>query len=539
MKIAFSGQMKELDRQTIEDVGIPGAVLMENAGRETVSVMDASIDTLEDNRIIVFAGKGNNGGDGFVIARHLYNRGSEVLVFLLGKLSDLDGDAGTHARVADAMQIPVIEVQSKNDLLENRTVIRYADVIVDALFGTGLKRPIEGIFKEAVMLINDSDALVVSVDIPSGLMADTSEEIGPTVTADITVTFGLPKFAQLLYPAALHAGQVIVADISIPSSAVTAMQINGQILCPHHFPAFLMPRSPHAHKGDYGHLLILAGSPGKTGAAILAATAAARAGAGLVTAAVPDPLNTVIESNMIEAMTYPLPGPSPVYHPEHLAAVNDLMIGKSALLIGPGIGTAPETIDFMKQLMADVDIPVIMDADALNIIASSHGPWFNAKCPRVLTPHPGEFSRLTDLDVKSVLGEQLDLVTDYAGVNKSIVVLKTARTLIACPDGAFYINTTGNSGMATGGSGDILSGIISGLIASGMEPGQAVGAGVFWHGLTGDFTAEAAGSREMLAGDMLRYMKRARELILREPFLFNGKTIPYPEDYISSENFLD
>ena len=535
MKVAFSGQMRELDRQAIEEAGIPGIVLMENAGRETVRVLNDYYPDLQEARVIVFAGRGNNGGDGFVIARHLTNRGCEVVVFLMGHLDDLSGDAATNARIATAMAIPILEIESKTQLTAQRDVIQNVDIIVDAMFGTGLKRALKDIFSDAVMVINESNAFVVSVDIPSGLLSDTGSIIGQAVMADLTVTYGLPKPGLLIYPGAYHTGQLVVADISIPRTLVDDMHLSGEILSPVHFPAFFSPRAPDSHKGRYGHLLILAGSPGKTGAAILAARAAARTGTGLVTLAAPSPLNTVYESTLAEIMTFPLPGKSPVFHPDHIEAVRDALIGKSAVLIGPGIGTSPETEEFLRALMASIDVPVILDADALNIIATSHGPWFKPGITRILTPHPGEFSRLTDLEVRAVLDEQLDVITDFAGTNHCIVVLKTARTLIAYPDGRFWINITGNPGLAKGGSGDILAGMIAGLAARGLEPEQAAIAGVFWHGLTGDLASEQLGMHEMLAGDMLEFMAAARYLMASEPGRWNGTTVPYLESEESDD----
>ncbi|MBN1296640.1 NAD(P)H-hydrate dehydratase [bacterium] len=535
MKVAFSGQMKEIDRLTIEEIGIPGVVLMENAGREVVSALADRFDDLHTCRVIVCVGPGNNGGDGFVIARHLWNRGADVLIRAVQSDRAISGDANIHAQVCRNMGIPMETISDIDDIRNLDSVLHDSDIIIDALFGTGLKTAVTGLYARVITSINDSDAFVVSVDIPSGLAADSSRLTGPVVSADLTVTFGLPKPALVLYPAAHTAGHVVVADISIPDTVIDSVNLTGDILTPYHFPAFFTPRPLDAHKGRLGHLLVIAGSPGKTGAAILATRAAARSGTGLVSAAVPGPLNSILESSLIEPMTIPLPGPSSVFHPDHIPHLKQALIGKSSVLIGPGIGTDPLTAEFLKLFLPLVDVPLILDADALNIMASSSGPWQSPRGPRILTPHPGEFSRLTDHPVDVLLDDPLDIVTDYAVTNQCILVFKTARTVIAHPDGRFLINAVGNPGLATGGSGDILSGLIAGLAARMLLPDQAVSAGVFWHGLAADRTASIRGQEEMLAGDILDHLAEARHVMTDHPEIFNGTMIPYPD----IDSFLD
>ncbi len=529
MKIAYSSQMRELDRLTIEETGIPAEVLMENAGREVVAVLIDRFPSLINLSVTILCGPGNNGGDGFVIARHLINRGGDCCVFLFGKKENQTGAARIHAEIASNMEIPIIEIASETDLeLVLETVLK-ADLIVDSLFGTGLHRPLGSIYSKLIQTVNDSDAAIVSVDLPSGLSSDSCVPIGPTIHADITVTFGLPKPALILYPTAEYAGQVVVADISIPRTNVEKLDIQGNILTPYQFPALFQPRAADCHKGTLGHLLIIAGSPGKTGAAILSATAAARAGSGLVTLAIPEPLNLIAETRLTEVMSLPLPGLSTHFCPEHIPALLAALPGKSAVLIGPGLGTHRATADFLRAIMQEVDIPLILDADALNIISASAGPWFSGKIPRVLTPHPGEFCRLTDSSMQSLMQNPIDIVTDYATSTSSIVVLKTARTIIAFPDGRYYLNITGNPGLATGGTGDVLAGMISGLAARFLCTEQASTAGVFWHGLTGDITAYFKGEEEMLAGDLFEFMADARLLLSENVDFFNGVHIPYPD----------
>jgi ADP-dependent NAD(P)H-hydrate dehydratase / NAD(P)H-hydrate epimerase len=526
MKIADSYHMRELDRMTIEDTGIPGEVLMENAGQAVFRTLSEEIEDLHHHRIVILCGPGNNGGDGFVTARYLANNACEPTVILAGEHTGLRGACRIHADAAVNTGIRVHEIHDTT-LQVAQEWIHDADIIIDALFGTGVNRPLDGPFLSLVSAVNDSDAYVVSVDIPSGMSADTGQLIGPCIHADQTVTFGLPKPALILYPPAACAGRISVADISIPVSNIQKMNLPGDILTPDHFPVFFAPREPDTHKGRLGHLLIIAGSPGKTGAAILSARAAARAGAGLVTVAIPQPLNGILESNLIEVMTLPMPGTASHFTPEHVKTIHDALSGKTAVLAGPGIGTHPETAEFLRCLCPGIRQPLILDADALNCIAADPEPFFPTGQARVLTPHPGEFSRLTGLPVEDIFRKQIETVTGYASGKKSIVVFKTARTIIASPDNTYRINITGNPGLASGGSGDVLAGLISGLAAQNIDLIQAAGAGVFWHGLTADITAALHGENEMLAGDLPGHLAEAREIIAHHKELFNGRHIPY------------
>lgn len=528
MRIAYGSQIREIDRITIEETGIPEEVLMENAGHAVVYAMAEQIPDLTGSSILILCGPGNNGGDGFVAARLLNNLGFDCSICLCGDMNALKGAAKINATIVANMGIPVKTIAAGESLRQVFDLIQTTDVIVDALFGTGLHRPLSGIYPALIDAVNDSDAIVVSVDLPSGMSADTCTLIGPTINADLTITFGLPKPALVMFPSAESAGQVVVADISIPRSTIDRMEITGNILTPFDFPNFFQPRAPDIHKGRLGHLLILAGSPGKTGAAILGSLAAARAGAGLVTLAIPEPLNPIIETALTEVMSLPLPGTEPYFSTSHINTVIEALAGKSALLIGPGIGTRKETADFLKAVIQEANVPMILDADALNIIAATPGPWFKKHSPRILTPHPGEFSRLTDVDRNTMLDNPVDLVTEYAVSTSSTVVYKSARTIIAFPNGRYSVNITGNPGLATGGSGDILAGMIAGLATQSMDPFQASAAGVFWHGLTGDFTVLHKGEREMLAGDMLDFMWIARKYLIDNPDVFDGSLIPYP-----------
>lgn len=529
MRIAFSDQMREIDRYTIEKTGIPGIVLMENAGRETVNRLRLYFDDLPGRKIAVFCGKGNNGGDGYVIARHLWNLGCDVSIGAMSACDDLNGDARTNAEVAVRMGIPVQELTGEDGQSVLSDLLEDPDIVIDALLGTGTTGPARGLYAGVIDEINESDAFIVSVDVPSGLLADSPAIHGPTVSADLTVTYGLPKPGLLLYPAAEKAGQLCVVDISIPSENIDLMQLPNAILTPDHFPDFFAPRLLTTHKGRQGHLLIIAGSPGKTGAALLAAKAAARAGPGLVTLAIPAPLNGIAESLCEEIMTLPLSGESDVLHPDHFQQIVSALPGKTSVLMGPGIGTCKDTCRLLMQLLPEITVPLVIDADALNIIAENGIGLLRKASPVAITPHPGEFSRLTGLSVQDLLQRQLHLVPEFARRYDCTVVLKTARTLVSAPSGNTLVNITGNPGLATGGTGDVLAGLISGLMARHLVPVHAVSAGVFWHGLSGDLAVESIGEFELLAGDLLGFLGEARQIVTDFPDVFSGEFSPYPD----------
>lgn len=525
--IASTGQMRDLDSTAIRDYGIPGAVLMENAGRETVRIMEICLPALDAGLVTIVAGKGNNGGDGFVTARHLHNRNVPVEVVLLGKLEELKGDARLNADIAARMGIPVTEIREATGLED---VIWQSDVIVDAIFGTGLTKPAGGLYARAVEAINDSDAFVVSIDIPSGLNADTPAVTGPAVRADLTVTYGLTKPALVLFPSAEYAGQVVVVDISLPRPAVERAGLPGELITPYLFPGVFRERSRNSHKGHFGHLLIVAGSPGKTGAAVLAARAALRGGSGLVTLAACERLNSIFEMKLTEAMTALVPGHQDQwFDSSSLDAVLKLAESKSAVLIGPGIGMLPGTGEFVRSLTAELNIPVVIDADGLNLLAGSPPPWNRHGRPVIATPHPGEMSRLTGMSVRDLLADPVLHGTAFASTHSLTAVFKTARSMVFLPDGRWGVNITGNPGLATGGSGDVLAGLIAGYLAQGHSPAVSATAGVFIHGLAADLAAADIGEPELIPGDLLDYLGPARTTAESQPSLFTGEWVPYPD----------
>lgn len=510
MKILTSREMREIDRTAIEDLGIPGIVLMENAGLQVVRVLREFFPDPERLRIVVVAGKGNNGGDGFVVARHLHLDGARPEVLLLASKDEVKGDAATNLRIALNMGLPVEEVRTPARWNKLRTKVFQATVIIDAVFGTGLLKPLAGLFARAVDDINAARGFKIAVDIPSGLSADTFETIGPCVKADLTVTLAAPKIAHIFPPAADCVGEFIVAPIGIPPFLFDRPELKLEFVEEEAVRPFFKPRERDSHKGSYGHLLALCGSVGKTGAAVLAGRAALAMGAGLVTVATAESAQPVVARSMAELMTEPLPEtPKRTIAREALPRALELLEGKNAVLIGPGMSTDPSTSDFVRGLLPKLKIPAVIDADGLNIVASGPDILDRLKRPAVLTPHPGEFARLTGRTVPEVLAHRLALAPEFAAKYGIYLVLKGYRTLIAAPDGRVYVNPTGNPGMATGGTGDVLSGLIAAQIIQEKDILGAVLSAVYVHGLAGDIAAEKMGERSLLAGRIVRYLPQA------------------------------
>jgi NAD(P)H-hydrate epimerase len=516
MKVLTSRQMKEIDRKTIAEIGIPGIALMENAGIRIVETLKRRFPAPRAERVVIVAGKGNNGGDGLVVARHLFNQGVRPVVLLLASKGDVRGDAAVNLNAALNMGIPVTEIMSPEDWGRNKKALSRATVIVDAMFGTGLVKPLDGLYAQVVGEINASKAFKISVDIPSGLSSDTHRIIGPCVRADLTVTLAAPKIAHVLPPAEEYIGELVVAPIGIPPSLFDDSGLKLEMVERQDLEPFLKKRKKDTHKGTFGHVLIVSGSLGKTGAAALAGRAALKMGAGLVTVATPASCLPMVARSMPELMTEPLAEtPEKTIAAEALPRVLELLKDKDALLLGPGISTNPSTSEFVMALLPRVRIPMVLDADALNIIAANPGVLGSLKTPAVLTPHPGEFARLLGLTNREVLANRLELAPAFARRYRVYVVLKGHRSLTACPDGRVFINPTGNPGMATGGSGDVLGGMIAAQIAQEKDVRGAVVSAVYVHGLSGDMGAAELGERALTAGDIIRFLPKALKAMER------------------------
>lgn len=492
MKVALTKEVRSLDKRAIEELGIPGVVLMENAGSAVVRQMEMTLGSLADKKVCIFAGKGNNGGDGYVIARHLYNKGVRVKVFLLGEKEDVSGDARINLDILHNVGLDVIEVLGNRDWDKVKIAVTFADYLIDALLGTGFKGELSENMLSAIEIINQSGKAVVAVDMPSGVNADNGQIGCVAVQADYTVTFSVLKPGLLLYPGAERSGKISIADIGIPAALSENAAITQNAVRAVKVRDILMKRHPAAHKGTCGRAAILAGSTGLTGAAVLASRAAMRAGAGLVTLGVPESLHNIVEIKLTEVMTRPLAeitggaiGHKAVLEFTQLAAKADVVA------VGPGLGQESETAEAIRELIKMIDKPLVIDADALNALCGAPQVLSQTKALAVITPHPGEMARLTGLTVEEVNSDRIEIARMSAGDWNAIVVLKGAPTVVAFPDGEVYINTTGNACMATGGAGDVLTGVIAAFIAQGLSSHDAAVAGVYVHGLAGDIAAQA------------------------------------------------
>lgn len=510
MRVVTAQEMREIDRAAINDYGIPGIVLMENAGLAVAETIKEMLGGKSGQVVTIFAGKGNNGGDGFVAARHLHNSGIDVKVLLLANPGEITGDAAINLNIWNKMGQKVYPVAGSDDFNAVRLFLVKTDLIVDAIYGTGFKGPVREPVGRIMEAINAGGKPVVSVDVPSGLEADTGKVNGPCVRATTTVTFALPKLGLLFEPGAGYVGELKIADISIPQ-VLHESQLLKRNLLERQMAANWLPYRPSAsHKGDYGRVLLIAGSRGLTGAACLGAQAAARSGAGLVTLAVPEGLHGIVEAKLTEVMTAPLPQTDrQTISLEALPSISGMLDKADVLALGPGLSTHPETVELVQKLLPSLRIPCVLDADGLNALAGHTHIFKKMQAPLIITPHPGEMSRLTGMPVNKIQQDRLAVVEKFSLAWKTVVVLKGVPTLVCSPDGEVYINPTGNPGMASGGSGDVLTGIIAGLLAQGMSPLTASAAGVYLHGMAGDLAAAQKGMMGMLAGDILDVLPQA------------------------------
>lgn len=514
MKVASASEMQAMDKRAITEFSIPGLLLMEKAGAEVVQAMESRYGNLAGRKILVLSGKGNNGGDGFCAARHLKKRGSNVSCILFAHSTDITGDAQTNLTIARKLEIPFAEITTEKRLDQLRNHLDQADFVIDALFGTGLRSDLRGFFPEVIRTINSAGKKVVAVDIPSGLDATTGNILGECVNADLTVTFGLPKIGQVITPHRRFVGRLVVVDIGLPQPLLEDDRLKISLLDDKLVGSFFSPRVPDSHKGTYGHVLVIAGSEGKTGAAILCTRAVLRAGAGLVTLAAPRSLNPIFETQLIEPMTIALPETK-----EGAISDNALPIiyraakGKKVVALGPGLSTHPSTKLMVEDMVKNLGIPIVLDADAINAIELNILKF--TKAPVLITPHPGEMARLLNLSSRDIQENRIEAVQKTAQTYQINILLKGDRTLITDPEGNIFINPTGNPGMATAGSGDVLAGLITGFVAQGLSVNQAACAGAYIHGLAGDMAALESGEQAMIAGDILKWMPTAINQVLK------------------------
>ncbi len=516
MKVLSVEQMRTVDKKAVKEYCIPGLLLMENAGRESALRVRAIAENLGISQIAVVCGKGSNGGDGFVCARYLERAGLKVKLFLIGRRRDVKGDAKSNI-LSLPRSIPFTEI-SASGLPKLKKEFSSAGLIVDAILGTGAKGPVRSPLSDVIDMICDSNTPVVSLDIPSGLDGDSGAAAETCVKSMETVTMGFYKLGLLLGSGPGHAGRVSVADIGIPAELEDSTEPKALIISQESAARLLPPRPADAHKSSCGKVFILAGSVGYSGAAILSSRAAMRSGCGICCLGAPRSLNQVLESSLPEVITRPLPETEAMtIGLEAEEQISAVMERSDVLAMGPGLGSHPETAALVRKLILTSNKPMVIDADALNSIGGEVSMLGDRRAPAVLTPHPGELSRLTGKTVHEILSDPLSVIRDISFKQKVVVVLKLHRTLISCPDASVFINTTGNPGMASAGTGDVLTGMIASFLSRKMSPEDAAKLGVFLHGLSGDIAAGELGEEALIAGDLIEYLPRAFKKITGRP----------------------
>lgn len=505
MKLVSSKQMRDMDVMAIKNKKIPSTELMENAGLGIAESIMAYMLLDEDTAsFAIFCGKGNNGGDGFVAGRHLYLAGYDVTFYVIAEKNKLSKDARLNYNACDELNIEIIQLDS----IEQLPDLLDSDFIIDAIFGTGFTGPPKGMSAELIEYLNSQLQEIISIDLPSGLNADDGQYEGAVVEADFTFTLAQPKYGLYVSPGRELAGEVEIVPIGIPVDVIDSFDIYNNLITPE-FVSFTLPkRKPDGHKGTFGKLLALAGSAGMSGAASLCAESALRSGCGMVKVGCPKSVQPQIAQSIIEATSMALPevGKKGVLALRSLGEVRKAIDEHDAVVIGPGLGGHHETKELVIRLLLGLDKPAVVDADALNALVGNLQVLQDTQAELILTPHPGEFKRLTGVDVVDDIHQRIEIGRKFAIEHQTILILKGSPTLVAHYDGNVYLNQTGNNGMATGGSGDVLSGIIGSLMVQGLEPIEAALCGVYIHGLAGDLAADDLGERSLIASDMIYYL---------------------------------
>lgn len=501
MKILTSEQMAAIDRRAIEQYGIPSIVLMENAA---IAVADAISENYPDARsALVICGTGNNGGDGFAIARHLHQRELIVALAMAGSSDTLAGDAETNHAICTRLGLTVQAIESEGDVEEIVELARGTDIIIDALFGTGLDRPVEGYRALLIEALNAVELPIVAVDLPSGLQGSSKAVEGTVIQADLTVTFAQPKIPHIFSPASEMCGTVVVADISIPESAVDDEKVTLDLITPAEIISCFAPRESDTHKGTFGHVALVAGSAGRTGAAIMSARSAVRGGAGLVSVVTDHDSGSIIDSVSIESMSRPFE-----MKPSSAGRIVDFIADKDAVLLGPGLADDDDSYELIRSLAAKIELPLVIDASGLNAFADRIEELRN-DAVRIITPHPGELGRLLGASAGDVNDDRIGAARDAAARSGACVVLKGHQTLVAAPDGRVSVNPTGNPGMASGGMGDVLAGLLVAILARSDDPFEAARAAVYLHGLAADLLRDESSDIGLRAMDVAEALPRA------------------------------
>lgn len=493
-RVCSAAEMRRADAGAAELIGIPGIVLMENAAAACVKKLAEKFE-LSRVKAAVFCGKGNNGGDGFAAARRLRDAGAEVVIYLVCGRS-FSGDALTNFEIAEKTGCEIVDIY--DDSLYS---ISEYDIVIDAIFGTGITGEVRGAACDVIDEINKNARYVLSVDVPSGLNSDTGEICGRCIKADDTVTFAAYKKGMFCFPGAEYCGRITVGDISMPRTMLEdcRMCVTDREFVKNAVP----PRAANSHKGDYGKVFAVAGSVGMTGAAALCTEAALKSGAGLITLGIAEGLNAIMEQKLTEVMTLPLPQKYGHLSDEAAERITEQMKKSSVILFGPGLGRSRDIIKLLSAVLSSSEIPVVIDADGLYALAQDPDMLSDCSCDVVLTPHSAELARLMGCTAEEIEKDRMGMCAQAAERFGATIILKGHYTVVTAADGMQYINTTGNCGMATGGSGDVLAGITAALIGRGAPEGAAAAAAVYLHGLAGDFAAEKVGEDALTPSDIL------------------------------------
>ncbi|MCD4742325.1 MAG: NAD(P)H-hydrate dehydratase [Desulfobacteraceae bacterium] len=529
MYLVTAEEIQKMDGETIDSFGIPGRTLMESAGRGAYTMLVQTFPDIFSKNVGVIAGRGNNGGDAFVVARYLMEKNIRTNIFILCSKNKITGDAKANLDLVEKLieeklitnnnNSSITEITDLDTFKQNRSKLLHHDIFVDGILGTGLNSDVRGFFKNVIEALNQSKSPIFSIDIPSGLNADTGKPWGISINATATATFAHPKIGHLLHPGDKHTGELEVVDIGIPKFITEKFNPKLNLLEEKDIKLLFQPRHSESHKGNFGHLLILAGSPGKTGAAALATNAAMRCGTGLVTLGIPQSLNATVEPQVTEAMTCPLPDEGQgILIESAFKTIIETAKDKNAIAIGPGIGTDKSTKKLIEKLIKTLDIPIIMDADCLNLIAENPQILKKAKSDITLTPHPGEMARLASTTTEEIQSNRLESARNFADEFSITIVLKGANTIISLSDKKAFLCPVGNPGMASGGMGDVLTGMIAGFKAQGFSSEHASITGAYIHGLCGDMLAESMGTFGFLASDMIKTIPETIAQMIHKDF---------------------
>jgi NAD(P)H-hydrate epimerase len=497
MKAVSAQEMKRLDELAIKGTRIPGLVLMENAGRGAFEILARRLDERRLRRVLVLCGPGNNGGDGYVIARHLANHGYDVKIVATRPGTELKGDARTNWQIVRNMEIPILHLRPDSDPAKALAGLGPFEAVCDALLGTGGAKDLQGVIVKLVAYANAGSWYRFAVDVPTGVDADSGRILGSAFKADDTATFGLPKLGLLLFPGAAFAGELHVVNISLPAALLNQAAGSEILQTAADVPAW-PERTADTYKNRLGHLLLLAGSPGKSGAALLAGQAALRAGTGLCTVATHAACHPSLEGRVPDLMVEKIQGES---RPEQ--DLGPMIAGKTAVAVGPGLGIGKSTLDVVRSVLTNFELPTVVDADGLNVLAGNAQLLERPQAATVITPHPGEMARLLGTKTPTVEADRLGVSSRTARELGVVVVLKGARTIVAHPDGRCAINLSGTPAMAKGGTGDVLTGIVGGLLAMGLSAWDAARLAVFVHGRAGERAEESRGVHGVLASDLV------------------------------------